>query len=588
MKLRIRTFLAGLLTGCITILMGAGRLAAQEQGSEGLLRFRPNVELPVHVPVEAGKLQLFADFDHPEGDRIPLYLVNRGRQEVRISYQDGDTYLKLERQLADGTWERAQSHMYSDCGNSYGAMDLPPGMFSLLPGYHVKQGEPATVRYASYGGLDLVSNSAPGLIDPAELKAARLDAMSVRGFPEEIGNLAHFAAFGRPMGGENSTAVAGLELARVTGGLPAVRDAAEKWVDDLAALSKPSAEQKQVLKRSREILSQPWPESPSLARLMNRCLAAINAPKAGAASPAFGTPEKEIGLVWQVLASCRDSEEFFSRPYTPKLAMPSPGIWKTVLEIAAARASKAPEAEAEGIALVLKVSSLADEYVPSAVFEELLSSSYPGLVRLAATTLARRQQWSRMVKLAFPLPKENQLIAFQALSGFSLDNGFGKASRDAPVRYRPADTLEQVFWDRVLRAQPLKVCELLVLAGDERNPWDRSAFGELLSYWQRELARSQAAKADFPCPEQEGNPRWSVRFIAGWNAPADVPLLRGMLEYRGYCEDESTESDPPCRVVKRVFPVRREAADALLRRGEPLPQNLVFETEISRTPVKGK
>lgn len=78
----------------------------------------PNVDLPKQVPAPKGELTLFADYAAADKDGVPLYLINRTDRIASFPAQDGDIYLKLEHRLSDGTWERAQSHAYSNCGNS--------------------------------------------------------------------------------------------------------------------------------------------------------------------------------------------------------------------------------------------------------------------------------------------------------------------------------------------------------------------------------------------------------------------------------------------------------------------------------------
>src|SRR5689334_16626404 len=80
---------------------------------------QPLVELPKHIAAPAGKLTLYADFVAKEEGGVPLYVINRSDAPVCFMSQDSDIYLKLERQAADGRWERAQSHVGSDCGVSY-------------------------------------------------------------------------------------------------------------------------------------------------------------------------------------------------------------------------------------------------------------------------------------------------------------------------------------------------------------------------------------------------------------------------------------------------------------------------------------
>ncbi len=43
-------------------------------------------------------LALIADYEHPSKGTIPVYLVNRSGEDISLSSQDGDVYLKLEYQ----------------------------------------------------------------------------------------------------------------------------------------------------------------------------------------------------------------------------------------------------------------------------------------------------------------------------------------------------------------------------------------------------------------------------------------------------------------------------------------------------------
>lgn len=138
-------------------------------------------KLPSHLPAPASGLAVLADYAHPGAKGIPVYLVNRSGQELKLNAEDFDPYLKLERREADGSWKRAQSHLYSKCGNSYYAVILPTDHFLVFHGYRPAKGQSATVRYRFYqGGQELVSNEGAGLVDEAEMKKAETDAMNIR------------------------------------------------------------------------------------------------------------------------------------------------------------------------------------------------------------------------------------------------------------------------------------------------------------------------------------------------------------------------------------------------------------------------
>ncbi|MBS1120619.1 MAG: hypothetical protein H6Q90_2847 [Deltaproteobacteria bacterium] len=135
--------------------------------------------LPPHVVAPGGVLTLFADHGHARGDRLDLYLVNRTMATVNVPAQDNDVFAKLEVER-DGRWQRAQPHLFSDCGNSYSPIVLQPGKFLRLSAYHPSGGSKATVRYKLYGDLVLISNAGPGWFDPMQLAAARADALAMR------------------------------------------------------------------------------------------------------------------------------------------------------------------------------------------------------------------------------------------------------------------------------------------------------------------------------------------------------------------------------------------------------------------------
>lgn len=570
-----------LLTGLAWIFPQT--LPAQEMESREPIWLRPNVELPAQVKAEPGKLTLFADFEHPNFKFIPLYVVNRTQEKVRLSSRQLDMLIKLERQLPDGGWERVESSREGGCGVSDGPDSLPPGMHLRHFVEQVSKGENGLVRYSFYGDLAMSSNAAPGLFDPVDRQAALTDELSMRGLSSA------FLVLGNPLGSQLdsnlSRNVTGLSLAALTGDLPTVRAAGEKWIEALAALPSPTAEQKLALQRGREILGFSWSGRPNLILLLERCLTAVRNNSATAA--AFGTPEKERDLAWELIAACGVEEISQGSPHRQAMILPERSIWKNILSLAAAQATTASEEEAARIAWVLSIAPLADEILPDEIFENLLASPSESLMRVASVTLARRCQWERMAVLAKPLRPDRQLEVFMELTQARLS---GEADPDGgkKIRIRPEGKKEQAFWDLVLRTQTLQASKNLYysLLGGENRYW-RAAFGELLAFWEREAARSQAASKDFPVPELEGSSDLSVCFIGAWQDPRDIPLLRSLLIYRGYTTRISslnTNGAPSMEIVYRVFNVRRHAAEALKKMGETLPENLVLEVEISRNP----
>lgn len=141
---------------------------------------KPIANLPQGIAGEAGKVTLHADYAQAGEGRITLYLINRSEKALAVPTQDGDPYVKLEARSEAGSWERAQAHGYSDCGNSYMTTPLPDGTFLALVAPYPTKGEKRTVRYRMYSDVGAVSNEGEGLADPKLIEQCRYDAMAIR------------------------------------------------------------------------------------------------------------------------------------------------------------------------------------------------------------------------------------------------------------------------------------------------------------------------------------------------------------------------------------------------------------------------
>lgn len=163
--------------------------------------------MPSHVHAPVGQLTLFADYKHAHDDGNLLYLVNRTDRSLAFRPQgDGDPCIRLESQREDGTFERAQLHIPSDCGNSYFYWPIVKrGEFSRMLGYQPAKGERRPVRYRMYlkdayavedsqssnhlwrqektltkVPIEVVSNIGQGLVNIQEIKTARYDSLALR------------------------------------------------------------------------------------------------------------------------------------------------------------------------------------------------------------------------------------------------------------------------------------------------------------------------------------------------------------------------------------------------------------------------
>ncbi len=180
--------------------------SAQPNALTNRVRDAERVEdLPAHVIAPAGEITLFADFGDVRGDGVVLYLVNRTNRRLAFHAQDGDLYVKLE-VWERAAWERAQSHLSSDCGNSYAwSPSLRPGEFFRFLGTYPSNGELRKVRYRMYEDsaftlhentpdkfvdswfgegaqmtpISIISNEGFGRVQQAQIQEARRDDMAL-------------------------------------------------------------------------------------------------------------------------------------------------------------------------------------------------------------------------------------------------------------------------------------------------------------------------------------------------------------------------------------------------------------------------
>ncbi len=138
--------------------------------------------LPAHIEAPDVGVSLVADYGSARSDgRIPVYFINNTAKDVVLNAQDGDIYMKLEYQDADGNWVRAQPHAYSWCGNSYIDRTIRPGYFIEVLGYQPRNGALHTIRYSLYSqDIELASNVGVGVVASQDVERAANDAMSIR------------------------------------------------------------------------------------------------------------------------------------------------------------------------------------------------------------------------------------------------------------------------------------------------------------------------------------------------------------------------------------------------------------------------
>jgi hypothetical protein len=154
----------------------------------GVFRTKEPVQaLPKHIPSEHGQVSVYADYEHADSDGVPLYVVNRSPQPLRLANQDGNIYLKLQFCNEKGGWQRAEPHAMSDCGNSDGLTVVEPGTFLRTRGHKADRGRMMPVRYRFYNqSVEMASNVGELRVDEREVELAGRDAMAPYEWPLDL------------------------------------------------------------------------------------------------------------------------------------------------------------------------------------------------------------------------------------------------------------------------------------------------------------------------------------------------------------------------------------------------------------------
>lgn len=528
-----------------------------------------NLELPEQVVAAEGKLTLFADFSQNLHPGPVLYLVNRTSSEIQIPTQDGDPYIKLERQLNTGEWTRIQSHRYSDCGNSYIHATLPPGMHFKWLGFQPVSGKKAIVRFSSYSTLpDITSNTGEGVVDPAEAAAAATDQLSIRAVPSGIRQI-----FAPALGiGKTtlSSTVAALRMASELGEYPAIRAGAENWVSVLAAKSQHTAEEKHALEISRQILGKNWGPKTGLNHLLSICHQSLKSPEANSG---FGSLGENKNLVWSTIAEIGNAHNS-ANPSNRSFEVPDLAIWTDIYRIAVENLVKQSVSPFRSQAKLLQNQKLVDEVVGDSALEKLLGGHIHSEAGHAAAALARRNKLDRLIELSPSLPPENRMMIFGVLGPIFQKRWIDPSS--------PAG----LYWQRTIRERPFAAAEALLRSVNTgytyANPFNRRNFDSLFASLEAEAKRSGPEAPDFELEGEQILLPQAIRFVGTWRNKQDVPLLKNLLHHNGYRETESLEEIEGKLVNrrKRSFTIRFAALNALKEIGESITEQPVIEKPI--------
>ena len=113
---------------------------------------------------------------------IPIYLINRTKDYYSVSIEDWHSYFMLEVKV-DGKWQRAQSHTFSWCGDSYGSIILRPGQHIVLNGFFPAAGPskaPARFRRMLSVDVPIATNLGQARYDAKDIELSRYDPIAIR------------------------------------------------------------------------------------------------------------------------------------------------------------------------------------------------------------------------------------------------------------------------------------------------------------------------------------------------------------------------------------------------------------------------
>ena len=535
----------------------------------------PNAELPPHIKPSLGETVLFADFEHPESDGIPLYFINGKQSDQFLSRQDGDFYIKLEYQDVSGKWVRAQPHYYSDCGNSYGGSNVPPAMHRKINGYKPREGKAVKVRYRIYAAPWMVSNEGMGIVSMADADLAAKDSMAVRYLPSVFEN----AFNDRVKDWTPSQRVDALELLQFYGKATHIRDEAKALADGWSKSGESTAEQKKAAADMHRLLSKPEPKDQSFDRLVRECWKRINRQSSG--------PNESL-VPWIVCEQL--SRRFFREGWDglPEGGMVSDlGTWEAVTRHAAQLHPIADESARRSIEELLESDFLVDSFLKR-----------DDLVKLLNTT----EQATYIVSCAFVRRGESEWLAEQAM-GFRAEFKpkvvlalFSGGKNWEIMRFRglwhptipPKDSMQERLLKDVLESNPSELARLLYYWAED-SPWGTINFGPTITLaLRRHLQKEKERKEEFVMPPLDLM-HYEVRYLALARDEQDTPLLQALLAHGGYSTSTGTSygsGNEKSEVSYVGYGIRHVAAEMLEERGVKVPPDVVVSTETSSTGTK--
>lgn len=534
----------------------------------------PLQRLPGHVSAAPGKLTLFADYKDisdatarvpesagPGFDKtIKLYVVNRTGKKVILPAQDGDLYLKQEVLAENGLWVRAQTHLYSWCGNSYMAVEVPDESYITRPGAFHSKGKKRKVRYRVYERnrpeleKALVSNVAEALVPEAAMEAARFDAMSVNHvpqtlrycFPEALTSRplrvyrVNLPALGKPT---PQRAAAALALLKSYGQAHIFRRHAKKLVAEA-----PDPTAKQAIDRMEFLLKGEWKSQRNRQALLEETVRALLTP---AEKRVPATPAGERVLTWCMLqelvlkrivggyskgvdVNFAYYQLFDERP----VALPQDS--KQALVEECRRVIAAGPAEEQAFATSMLASqAIGGGLVTAKELVRLVAHAEQGVWRWAAVGLAKRGKRDLLIEAGRKRPKGDWKHLL-----FMLKVQMPEKVGDAEI----------AFWQDLAKVDPGSLCYALE-PEFEKRPTPKEIKAIVRQYLSSEIEKPSIKETGV---QAFYNLKAALRFLASWKDPEDTALLKRFLKYPLTREQRWSSGE-----VKTIRPVQQFAQSLL-------------------------
>lgn len=554
-----------------TLVLCSGRPVAAENAPAFRIGVAANIELPTHIKAPEGELSMVADYDSAVDTGVPIYIINKTSSPVMIPNQDGDIFLKLETKDKSGRWVRAQTHRYSDCGNSYGGNFLSPSMHLRVWGYRPSRGEAATVRYALHSSLPLACAEGPGRILNLDVEAARMDQMSVSHVPRVLRD--GFDPEWQDKSLTPADLAERLVLLHVFGGAPALQKVAEAKLQDWKANPQPKPDELQAITVFERLLKAPWSDDSSPERLLSYCLDVTSDTNSPATRRALCW--KTIGDLAQLTFPKQRTRASTSTPVSDK--------WLAATKQAATRIADVSQTEALGMMSLLNISPLIDISLRDIELEPLFRTTQGP--RVAAAAMARRGLGEQLCELALQLSLNHQVTAMAAVACGGKSYYEEGVENWGGIQTPPEKSKAEELWKNVMSQAPLQAADALRYL----HPFDRGAdaFGPIVEqglreFWTREWKTQD--KTEVALPQGGYSWRLGLDFLAKAKRKQDVPLFQGLLTYGGYEPQEGSKSGPDGKSIPyraRRFGVREAAVAALRSMGVQVPDDVILQADVS-------